>query len=229
MPTQLTLPVQLRDHATFSNFYSDANPILLAALKEFCLGRAENYVYLWGNPGVGCTHLLHACCHELQAQGLQVVYLSLSEKDINPSILEGLENLELVCIDDFDTIAGNRIWEEALFHFFNRMQANKHRLLIAAKKVPQQLDLLLPDLTSRLASGMLFQVQELTETEKLNALQLRAHLRGFELSMEVGQFLLKRMPRDFSSLMMILDKMDEMSLIKKRKLTIPMIKEMLLI
>lgn len=225
MPTQLTLPVRLRDNANFSNFYSGTNSILLTALKEFCLGKTENYIYLWGNTGVGCTHLLQASCHELQMQGLQVIYLSLSEKEINPNVLEGLENAELVCIDDFDVIAGNRIWEEALFHFFNRMQANKHRLLIAAKKAPQNLDLILPDLTSRLASGMLFQVQELNDKDKLSILKARAHFRGFELPDSVGQFLLKRLPRDFSRLFEILDKLDKASLEAQKKLTIPFVKK----
>ncbi|MCK4588174.1 MAG: DnaA regulatory inactivator Hda, partial [Gammaproteobacteria bacterium] len=56
------------------------------------------------------------------------------------------------------------------------------------------------------------------------ALQLRAKTRGFELTEEVGLFLIRRSARDMVSLFALLDKLDEASLAQHRKLTIPFVR-----
>lgn len=225
---QLTLPIQLHDNANFANFFPGANQPLINYLKDFLLGRHDFYLYLWGHLGVGCSHLLQACCQETLEQGLTAVYIPLAYlNDFNCSMLDGLETVSLVCLDDIEYIAGNAQWEEALFHFYNRMQTSQNRLIIAGHCVPNELNIRLPDLISRLLSGMITQIQSLTDAEKIIALQMRAKLRGFDLPTEVAEFLLHRFPRNFSNLLDVLEQMDKASLIAQRKLTIPFIKQIL--
>jgi DnaA family protein len=61
----------------------------------------------------------------------------------------------------------------------------------------------------------------------LIALQLRARGRGFELPTEVASYLLLRNQRDMTSLFTVLQQLDELSLEKKRRITIPLLKELL--
>lgn len=229
MLTQLVLPIQPPDAHCFENFYPGQNTILLNCLRQFSLKCGEPYIYLWGNPGAGCTHLLQACCHAAQQQGFSVAYLPLNilKRNSSSEILRGLESVDMVCIDDLESIIDDSIWQEALFHFYNRLQEQSRFLLIAAKHRPQQLSFSLADLISRLSSGVLFQVRELNDAERLIALQQRANLRGLELSEEVGQFLLLRLPRDSQALFSALTQLDKASLRLKRKLTIPLIKTIL--
>lgn len=229
MLTQLILPLQPPDAHYFENFYVGQNAILLNCLHQFSLKMGEPYIYIWGNPGAGCTHLLQACCHAAQQQGFSVAYLPLSvlKKNSNSEILRGLESVDMVCIDELDSIADDNIWQESLFHFYNRLQEQSRYLLIAAKHNPQQLNFSLPDLISRLSSGVLFQVRELNDAERFIALQQRAHLRGLELSEEVGHFLLHHLPRDSKALFSALVQLDKASLSLKRKLTIPLVKAIL--
>lgn len=228
MLTQLILPIQPPDAHYFENFYIGQNAILLNCLQQFSLKIGEPYLYIWGNPGAGCTHLLQACCHAAQQQGFSVAYLPLSTLKNNSSeILRGLESADIVCIDELDSIVDDSIWQESLFHFYNRLQEQSRYLLIAAKNVPNQLNLSLPDLISRLSSGVLFQVRELNDVERLMALQQRADSRGLELSEEIGQFLLQRLPRDSQALFSALTQLDKASLSLKRKLTIPLVKTIL--
>ena len=72
--------------------------------------------------------------------------------------------------------------------------------------------------------GQVYQLKELTDEDKLSALQLLAKLRGFDLSTEVGLFLLKRVERDMRSLFDMLNKLDKATIAEQRKLTIPFIK-----
>lgn len=230
MTTQLILPIQPPDANTFENFYTSANnSILLQCLKNFSLKRGEPYIYLWGNPGAGSTHLLHACCHAAQEQGFSVAYLPLGtlKKNSSPEIFHGLEAVDMVCVDELESIASDRLWQEALFHFYNRLQEQMHYLLVAAKSIPKGLGFSLQDLVSRLASGILLQVRELNDSERLLALQQRARLRGLEFSDEVGQFLLLRLPRQSHKLFSALEQLDSATLSLKRKLTIPLVKTIL--
>lgn len=228
MPIQLTLPISIRDDATFENFYAGSNHNLLTILQRFLAKKTEFYLYLWGHTGVGCSHLLQACCHAVQQQNLTAAYIPLAEViNLSPHILENLETLDLICIDDLQFVAGKADWEEALFHLFNRVQAKQNCFLIAANNVPEELNLILRDLDSRLKSGLIFQVQELTDEQKINALQMRAKLRGLELADEVAIFLLHRSPRNLNNLFQFLEQLDNASLTAQRKLTIPFVKSVL--
>lgn len=232
MTMQLTLNMSLDDTASFQNFYPGDNHALFVYLQFFIQPSQAlaHLLYLWGFPGSGRSHLLQACCHAAHAQGLAVAYLPLREfLTFSPEILQGIEAYNLVCIDDVDVIVGQPLWEEALFHCYNRLQQTQARLIVSGSATAAQLNFCLPDLQSRLVSGVTFQVKALSDEQKLTALQLRAAVRGLDLSEEVGQFLLHHYARDMVSLFHALERLDQASLIAKRKLTIPFIKQVLML
>lgn len=114
------------------------------------------------------------------------------------------------------------------FDLYNRiLESGKTRLLITGDRPPRQLNLGLADLASRLDWGQIYKLQPLSDEDKLQALQLRARLRGFELPEDVGRFLLKRLDREMRTLFMTLDQLDRASITAQRKLTIPFVKDIL--
>ncbi len=226
--SQLTLGVGLKDEATFANFYAGKNTQLVAALTKSAHGDGEHFLYFYGTGGLGCTHLLQACCHEAARHDRRAVYIPLANiHDFTPAIFDGLENLDLICVDDIHRLAGKPEWEEAFFHFYNRMVDTESHLIVTANVAPKGLALVMPDVTSRLASGVIFQIQALTDDEKLQVIMMRAERRGLTLSEEVGKFMLNHCPRHMSTLFAALDAIDKMSLAAQRKLTIPFIKTVL--
>lgn len=227
MTTQLPLRLMLRETATFDNFYAGDNLPLLDALKALLRGDGERFIYLWGQPGVGRTHLLQACCHEMQTVAPGVMYLSLASAQLSAEILQDLENRQLVCIDDVDAVLGNYVWEEALLHFYNRARDGGMRLVIAGNELPSRMTHCLADLRSRLSWGLVFHVAGLSDEQKIKALQIHAHERGIELSDDVGHFLLRHYPRDMSALFQLLNRLDQASLIEQRKLTVPFVRQVL--
>ena len=96
----------------------------------------------------------------------------------------------------------------------------------AANVPPARLGLRLPDLTSRLAWGTVYALQSLDDAEKLEAVRLRAHNRGFEMPEDVVQYILSRYPRDMRSLFDLLDRIDRASLTHQRRVTIPFLREL---
>ncbi len=226
---QLVLGIQLRDEASFSNYFaSQANQTAVAYLQTFLTQTQDLTAYIWSPPQQGRSHLLQACCRAAQEKNLSAVYLPLKDLlALGPEMLQNLEHSDLVCLDDVNAIAGNKIWEEALFHLYNRLQAEQHHLLVSAHCAPHELPFKLPDLISRLSAATVFHLQALTDNEKVSALQLHAKQRGLKLPEAVGQFLLKHIPRDNQALFETLNKLDNASFSAQRNLTVPFVKQVL--
>lgn len=245
LPQQLTFRLSLDDDATFKNFYGGGavSPntqivqLLENALQRWvfqshtnaCSGTLLNEFYwLWGSRGVGCSHLLQATCHEAELMGVRAFYLDFSRHTaLHPDVLLGLESMALVCLDAIDELAGQPAWEMALFNLYNRMSESQTPLLIGAHSRPQQLQFTLPDLTSRLQSAVQFHLEMLSDEDKAVALKLRADCRGFELSDEVARFLVARSERSMTQLLVVLSLLDKHSLSTQRKVTIPLLKSVM--
>lgn len=203
------------------------NQLLVDSLVHQLSESQFRVFYIWSTQSAGRTHLLNAAT---QADlGKLSSYIPLKQHyHLVPEILLGLDSYDVVCLDDIHAIAGNLAWEEAIFDLFNKLtESDQSKLVVTADRPPKQIPFILPDLGSRLAWGQVYQLKELTDEDKLNALQLRAQLRGFELPTEVGLFLLKRVNRDTRTLFALLDKFDTATLILQRKITIPFIKTIL--
>lgn len=225
---QLTLGLSLKDEATFANFYAPKNAEIVTELKKTASGQGEKAVYLCGTRGQGCSHLLQAACHEAYQQQMSSVYLPLAQLiSLSSEVLNGLESLDLVCIDDLHVIAGLPEWEEAIFHLYNRLYDAGGKMIIAANDLPKSIKLQLPDLISRLSWGFVFQLHPLEDNEKLFILIMRANHRGISLSDEVGKYILTHCPRHMGTLFAALDALDKASLAAQRRLTIPFVKEVL--
>ncbi|MDX2164284.1 MAG: DnaA regulatory inactivator Hda [Gammaproteobacteria bacterium] len=217
---QLLLNILLRDEATFDNFYAGRNQSVLDYLKN----PAESFLYVYSKSHSGLTHILQALCKS-QKSCLYIPFEQLSE--FTPEILENLFELELIIIDDIEKIAGQYVWENKIFDLYNQLLQHQKKLIVSSHVLPQQLNINLNDLKSRLQSMLLLTLEELNDEEKIAALQKRAQHRGLQLSDEVAQFLIHRVPRDMAKLFEILRHLDRHSLEANRRLTIPFIKKVL--
>lgn len=222
---QLTLPVHLRDDATLENFlFPEELGVLSAALYEQLSPEGGAGIYLYGATGSGRTHLLQAACHALPPG--ESLYLPLAEFRGHSAaeVLDGVEDLALVCLDDIQAVAGDSDWEQALFHLVNRCRESGCRLLFSADQAPRQLAVSLPDLGSRLSGCVVFQLPDPCDARKIEVLIFRAGRRGMSLSEEAARFIMARAPRGLGDLMDLLDRLDRDSMAAQRQLTIPFIK-----
>ncbi|MCG8427756.1 MAG: DnaA regulatory inactivator Hda [Chromatiales bacterium] len=228
MHRQLALGFTLRDNTSFTTFAMGDNKQLVNDLKRSVAGNSEQFIYLWGGTGAGKTHLLQAACQHASEIGQSALYLPLRDAEaFGPEILQDLENLDLLCIDDIDAIAGNSTWEEALFHLYNRLRDGRTRLITTAGYSPLTLPLKLPDLRSRLSWGLSYQIAVLNDTEKRTLLINECQRRGLTLSTETADYILRHTSRDVGSLKELIEQLDKASLAAQRRLTIPFIKAVL--
>jgi DnaA family protein len=224
-PTQLPLGIRLRDSSVFASFYAGRNKPLIDALLSLPEGEPPRCVWLHGPDKTGKTHLLQAICAHAGERNLTAAYLPLREPQISPDMLAGCGQIAHVCIDDAHLVAGDAKWERALFSLYQELEEHRGRLWVSGTSAPAALAFGLRDLASRLNGGLVLTLQPLSEAEQIEALKLRAELRGFELPEETAQFLLRRLPRDMGSLCEFLDELDRASLAAQRRLTVRFVSE----
>jgi len=225
---QLALDLQLADYARFDSFYAGPNQIVVEALRQAAGNRVAQVAWIWGAPGSGRSHLLQAAVAAAAEKNHACAWLPLSDTSaIAPGMLEGMGQLDLVCIDDIDVIAGQSRWELPLFGLFEALRENNARLIVTASASPANVVFELRDLASRLASGPTWKLKALDDADQLEALKLRAHWRGLELPDETGRYLLRRVERGNLALFALLDELDSAALTAQRRLTVPFVREVL--
>ncbi len=227
MSEQLPLGLGPDKSLCFANFYTLApNRLLVNQLRLQAIGEGEQWVYVHGGAESGRSHLLQASCQEAAEAGMRSAYIPLKElAEYSPQeLLSGAEQLHLLCIDDLELVAGNKPWEEALFHCYNRMTLSGSAMLIAAAEPAATVAVALPDLRSRLSSFSVYQMRGLQDEEKMAALRFRADCLGMELSQEIAEYLYHRASRNLAALFSCLEQLDLESLRQKRALTKPFVK-----
>ncbi len=222
---QLPLGFEPGELFTFDSFVAGNNMVAAGLAQQTALGKGESQLYFWGESGLGKSHLLQACCN-LAAKNQQTVCYLTQREIINQSVdmFDGLEQLELICLDEIEKWLSTATWETALFDLINRVRENNNRLIMASTHPPDEAFVKLPDLRSRLSWGPVFQLQGLSDKEKYQALRFRARQSGLELPENVANYLMQRYPRDMFTLFERLAVLDKASMVLQRRLTIPLLK-----
>ncbi len=216
---QLALSLTPPPEPTLENFVPGRNAELLALLSSLARGdESERFIYIWGAPGCGKTHLLAA------------LYSAYRSRDVAAAMFGGNEAsldrppCHVFLVDDVERLADEG--QEKLFNIYNT-QRDGGGILLAAGSVPASRLPLREDLVTRLGWGLVYQVHTLTDDEKTTAMTAHAHARGFSLSGEVIEYLLTRRSRDLPGLLSLLEALDRYSLENKRAITIPLVRELL--
>jgi DnaA family protein len=221
----MALPLQLQDHAVFESFWPATNKAVVAFLQDLAAGNQHNGCWIWGKGATGKSHLLQAVCARLDDRSIYVPLAGFAKA--GPRILDGLASRHCVCLDDIDAVAGDPAWEMALFTLFNQVTDNAGLLLVTSTAAPRETALKLADLRSRMSLLPVFQLQQLSEEDRLQALQLRARHRGLDLPTDTASYLMSRTRRDMSSLYELLDRLDAEALRTQRRLTIPFVRSVI--
>lgn len=212
---QLALALEARPALTLENFVAGRNATALAAIRVLA-GAPTGVIYLWGQPGSGRSHLLRAAVAAAQAQGADSALLT----GVGP-LWDSAERMRFVAVDDVDRLGDAD--QICLFDLCNALRADGGGLLAAGTVAPSMLTLR-EDLRTRLASGLTFHLQPLTDAEKSLALRDYARHRGLRMAEDVVPYLLAHLQRDMATQIAVVDALDRYSLEQKRPITLPLVR-----
>ena len=219
---QLVFELAPPEPPRLSNFLPGRNRELLAALGGFVKGAgSEPSFFVWGAPGAGKTHLLRAAVALAADSGLASRYCAQAALIDADTAVPGTGLVAIDRVDEADSAAAARV-----FTLYNALKQSGGRVL-AASRTPLAALRLREDLRTRLGWGLVYEALPLADEEKPAALATYARQRGFDLSAEVIDYLLRHGRRDMPSLLATLIELDRLSLASKRAVTVPLLKQWL--
>jgi DnaA family protein len=217
---QLLLDLGAEKPQTLDTFVTGRNAELAALLARIAAREvtdlSERFVYLWGEPGAGKSHLLHALADAPDAR------LIAHDADTGAFLHDGQTALYL--LDDCERLSPQG--QIAAFDLFNQVRENGGVLVATGASAPAAMTVR-EDLRTRLGWGLIYQVHGLTDEEKIAALTQSAAARGLALSAGVLPYLLTHYRRDMPSLSAMLDALDQYSLETQRPITLPLLRDLL--
>lgn len=226
---QLPLAFRAPADRSFDTFVG--NPMQVALLRAFAAGdaaAAHDSVFVAGPAASGKSHLLLASVAAARAQGRRAAYVALAAaRGHVRDMLAGHDDAEFVALDGLDAVAGERDDEIAIFDMHNRIRDAGGALLYASRATPLQLDLVLPDLRSRLGQCMQLPLDAADDGVRRDVLRLRAQRLGLVLDDAALNFLLRRAGRDLPSLIEQIERLDRASLAAQRRVTLPFLRDVL--
>jgi DnaA family protein len=215
---QIPLAIGPESRPSFANFVPGANAAALQHLAGLALPSTP--VYLWGPAASGKTHLMQALVARCQAAGQTAAWFDAADPE--PWVLQ--PHWALVVVDRCELLGTGA--QHAAFALFEAASAQGVQWVAAGRVPPVDLPLR-DDLRTRLGWGHVFALEPLADREARAALRREADRRGIFLPDDVMDYLLARFPRDLGHLMLALDRLDEFGLAKGRRITLPLVRQML--
>ena len=229
-PKQLNLDVKLDEAINLNNFIiCPSTEIILKASKDFISGSdTTKTFFLWGKKGTGKNYLLHSINREFLRKKLHSAFISFDNSLLDdPSVLEGLEELDVIFIESMEQFPSSKEWELALFNLINACLLKDCKIFISSQVTAKHMEINLVDLKSRLLAFPAFELPEINEDEKLKAMQEAASRKGWELEDNALSYILTHTSRNLSDLMSLMNELDTFSLEKKKKVSIALVRELI--
>jgi chromosomal replication initiator protein len=211
----LTLNPLLNSKYTFDSFVvGSCNQFAHAATLAVAEapGKTYNPLYLYGGVGLGKTHLMHACGHEIKQrnQHLKLCYIS-SEKFMNELInairydktqnfREKYRSVDVLLIDDVQFMAGKERTQEEFFHTFNTLYEQQKQIVISSDCPPREIPTLEERLHSRFEWGLIADLEPPDLETKVAILKRKAEIMGISLEDDIALFIASRVKNNVREL-----------------------------
>ena len=200
-------PLKLHPDYTFDNFVvGPSNRLAHASCVAVSQspGNTYNPLFIYGNSGLGKTHLLHAVCFEAQrkSNGAVIQYLSCEDfvnrfiRAIEEGNLSGFQSqfrtVDMLVIDDVQFLREREHSQEEFFHTFNALYNNGKQIILSADSPPVKIPSLEARLISRFNWGLVTRIDPPSYETRVAIVQKKAHLRGLDICDEIAEYIARK-------------------------------------
>ena len=225
-PRQLALQIQINERASLNNFFVSKNNIKTIQILKNILTSSNKGTQLFIDDlgSNGKSYLLQALCNDFSNSTSSSIYIPIQKAiKLDPSILEGISQLNLICIDDVDQI-NKREWEIALFNLINECYEKECFLLLAGRINKLEV---IPDLVSRIKKMETLRLEPINDDELFEATLAISKNLNIEISDKNMNYLINNSKRDIKTIFRILSQLEKVSLERKKSIGLNLIKEVI--
>ncbi len=226
-PRQLALQIQINERASLNNFFvSKNNNKTIQVLKNILFSSDRGaQIFIDDLGSNGKSYLLQAICNDFSNSNNSSIYIPMKEAiNLDTSILEGVSELNLICIDDVDLINKTREWEIALFNLINECYEKECLLLLSGSINKLEA---IPDLVSRIKKMEILRLEAIDDDELLEATQAISKNLNIEISDKNLNYLMNNSRRDIKTIFRTLSQLEKESLERKKSIGLNLIKEVI--
>lgn len=217
---------------TFDNFIvGPSNKFAYAAAKAVAQdpggqigkrtgGTNYNPLFIYGNSGLGKTHLLNAISYEIQRNypDMKVVYVKaeefanefiscLQKKTVDEFKEKYRNNIDVFLVDDIQFIAGKTQTEEEFFHTFNALVDNGKQVILTSDRPPKEIKSLTDRLRTRFGMGLLADIQIPEYETRCAIIKRKAELLNFQIDDDIISYIAERIKSNIRQLEGIVNKL----------------------
>ena len=226
-PRQLALQIQINERASLNNFFVSKNNSKTIQILKNTLLDSNNGVQMFIDDlgSNGKSYLLQAICNDFSNSSNSSIYIPMQEAiNLDPSILEGVSELNLICIDDVNLINKRREWELALFNLINECYEKDCFLLLSGSVNKLEA---IPDLVTRIKKMETLRLEAINDDELLEATQAISKNLNIEISDKNMNYLINNSKRDIKTISRTLSQLEKESLERKKSIGLNLIKEVI--
>lgn len=227
---QVTPPVDKTVTYTFENFIvGPSNNLAFAAARAVAKKQHEKYnpLFIYGNSGLGKTHLLSAIQHEMMTNfpGINIIYIpaetftneflhSISQGTVD-QFDEKYRSVDALLIDDIQFIAGKDQTEEKFFHIFNELYNQNKVIVLTADRPAKEIPSIPDRLKTRFSSGLIADVKPPEYETRLLIIKRKAELLDFHISDEVVEFMASKLKSNIRQIEGVVTKLNALYVVSQ--------------
>lgn len=208
-------PTAESEELTFANFVvGPSNRFAHAACQAVAAQPAVLYnpLFIYGNPGLGKTHLLNAIAKEFNKNFSNRTILYTKGEDFTNDVIDGIargtmpqvrekyRTVDLLLIDDIQFIAGKVSTQEEFFHTFDALREAKKQIVLTSDRPPKEIATLEERLKSRFESGLLADIQVPDFETRTAIVNRKAESLGFEIPDSVSEYIATKLKNNIRQL-----------------------------
>lgn len=195
-------------------------------------GRAYNPLFIYGNSGLGKTHLLYAIRNEIHKTNPEKVIVYVKGDDFTNELIEAIRmantsefrqkyrKSDVLLVDDIQFIGGKDSTQEEFFHTFNSLYESKSQIVLTSDRPPKEIKTLEDRLRSRFESGLIADIQPPDFETRIAIIKRKAELLEIDIPDEVVEYIATRLKTNIRQLEGVVKKLKAKCLLYGEKLTI---------
>ncbi|MGW8113596.1 chromosomal replication initiator protein DnaA [Caproicibacterium sp. NSD3] len=226
-PQEDKLPMDDYEYTFESFIVGPSNKFAHAACMAVATQPASRYnpLFIYGNSGLGKTHLLYAICNQIKKDHPEMNILYIKGDDFTNELIEGIRrgntaqfhnfyrNADILLVDDIQFIAGKESTQEEFFHTFNTLYESKKQIVLTSDRPPKEIATLEDRLRSRFEWGLTADIQPPDFETRIAIIKRKEELLDIHLDNTVEEYIANQLKSNIRQLEGAVKKMKAYSII----------------